>query len=417
MRSKYLKLFFLLLPVLLLTACSEEPSTVGINQLNNDLVDIKDYDSQSDTIKQTSSLTIRREAYQNSYRVLLGATAEDGLSSSIYYRFDYYNSLSGLDSIKALFSQDSARVIKAYMKLYPVYAYPTSGYTNFDFDVFRINTNWYAYGLTIDSVNRYLPPSTIGTTSIKTTTPVMQDSLMYFEIDNNTAFAMIKAETDADTSTHDYGFVLKPNSGSKKIIGFSAYGAYSNAPQLSVIIECKKYNDYYIDTLTFSPASDVHVFETGAAPSNLESAGYFAVRGGLSVQTLLTFNLNRADGSPVIPANAVINSAELILKPDYTKSKIQDTNYVSLYSSCIGIDSASSAALSTAPIVVAKSGDYYSGNITYFVQRWLKAGYNKGMYLSLASGGMSCDLFTFAGSNNSKVADRPRLKITYTVKK
>lgn len=410
MRSKYLKFFFLLIPVLLLTSCSEDPSTVGINQLNSDLVDIKDYDTQSDTIRQTASMQIVREAYQSSYRTMLGA-AEDGLESSVYFRYDLYNYMP--DSIKAIIKEDSINVIKSFMYLYPTYAYPSSGYTNFDFNVYKINSVWYAYGFTVDSVAKYLPSGSLGTSSIKSYGPVMKDSLMYFEIKPSAAKEMLVAEADTGGTT-DYGFVLKPIPGSNKIIGFTAYGVYDTLPRLAIIIESKKYNNYYIDTLKFTPASDVHVFEKGNLPAKED--GYFALRAGLSVQTHLEFDFARADGKLELPANAIINSAQLVLKPDYTKSKICDTNYVSLYATCIGIDSATTADLKNAAVIMKKDGDYYTGDITYFVQRWMKPGWNKGVDISMAYGGMSADKIVFVGSDSKKVADRPRLKITYTVK-
>lgn len=409
MRSKYLKLFFLIIPVLFLSACSEDPSTVGINQLNNDLVNIKDYDTQSDTITQTSSMKIVHEAYQSAYRTLLGA-ADDGLESSIYYRFDLYNYMP--DSIRTIINQDSINVIKSFMYLYPTYAYPTSGYSGFDFNVYQIKSVWYAYGFTVDSIAKYLPsPSNFGTTSIKSYGPVMKDSLMYFEISNQAAKEMLVAEADTVSSgPTDYGFVLKPVSGSNKIIGFTAYGVYDTLPRLAIVIESKKYNNYYIDTLKFTPSSDVHVFEKGRIPN--EGTGFFAVRAGLSVQTHLDFNFLKSNGQLSIPANAVINSAQLILTPDYTRSKILDTNYVSLYA----YDSSSTSTLASYPSVIKKDGNYYTGDVTYIVQQWMKQSRNYGLDIALAYGGMTADKIVFVGSDSKNVAGRPRLKITYTVK-
>jgi len=408
LRAKYLKFFFLIIPLLVLSSCSEDPSTIGIDQLYSDLVGIKDYDSQTDTMEQTSNLLIQHVSYENSDRILLGKLNEDNISSSIFFRYDLYNYMP--DSIKTAINEDSLTVLKASMHLYPNYAYPNSGYSGLNFEVNRINSNWYAYGFTIDSLNKYI--TSFGP-NIRTSEPVMVDTLMYLTLDNAAALEMLKAGADTGYANKDYGFAFR-SVGGNKIVGFAARGVYDSLPRLTFILESKKYNDYYIDTLWFTPASDVHVFETGANPSL--GTEYMAVRAGLETQSFLLFDFTTSLGRFEIPQNAIINSAQLILKPEYSLSNIQDTNYVSLYATCIGTDSVSNLSLKSVPVTIGKNGDYYTGNITYFVQRWMKAGYNNGMYLSFANGGMTADKIVFYGSK-AKPEFRPRIKITYTVKK
>lgn len=405
MRSKYLKYFFFVIPLLVFTSCSEDPSTAGIDQLNNDLVDVLVYDTQLDTvpIQQTSEVFLKDQSYYSSSRNLLG-TADDNTSSSVLFRFAYYYYLS--DSIKSDINSGLVTVTSAYLDVYPEYYYPTKSFGSFDFDIHPITANWYVTSFTKAGLDTAKPDMA---KNYKIGNARMVDTLMRCDFNNTDMFTMLQASTDTATATTEYGFMLSPKPGLNKIIGFGSSNSSTLVPVLTVVIQ-KTTGNTYIDTLKFSPEGTVHVFTSGNIPSTINK-DQIAVRGGVSVQSKITFDLTK------LPQNAVINKAELILTPVDNLSKIApDSANINLYADCPGKDSATTASLSGYTQILKRSGSIYTGEITYFVQRWLKPVDNQGVILSLANGGYGADMIVLKGST-APVLERPRLKITYTIKK
>lgn len=402
MRSKYLKFFFFIIPLFILTSCSDDPSSVGLNNVGSDLVNVKDYDSQSDTVQQTSSISRKVTYLGSSSRLLLGKISAEGLNSKILFTFSF-----GLpDSIHTDINNGLVTVKKAYMNLVTTYKYPNNSVSGFNFTAHRINTLWYPYGFTIDSMSF----AQTDDKNIASNISFTNDSVMYFELDQSTIFNLLHSEADTGYSVKNYGIMLKPGSDGR-ILGFASVTSTSGyEPTLSIILE-KTTGNTYLDTVVVYPYADVHVIE-GDIPSNLNQNEYIAVRGGVTVQSTITFDLSK------LPSNAIINHADLILTPDYSKSTICDTNNVSLYATCISTDSATQAMLTNYyQKVIYKDGDYYKGDITYFVQRWMKTADNFGMTVEQADNVDGVDLFVFKGSKAANVMQRPRLKIIYSIKK
>jgi hypothetical protein len=69
------------------------------------------------------------------------------------------------------------------------------------------------------------------------------------------------------------------------------------------------------------------------------------------------------------------------------------------------------------PVTLSYSDGKYSGEITSFVRAWLSRDQNYGLLIQPGNQLSGLDLFALKGSDNSEIQFRPRLRITYTVKK
>jgi len=408
LRLKHLKSLLFIIPVLLLSSCSDDPTSVGLDLLSGDLVNVKDYDSQSDTIKQTSTIFIGDTTTIYASRILIGQVPGEGnLKAQTMFTFSY-----GLaDSLYSGIKDGSVKVIKAYLTMTPIYYYPTqTEASNMKFSVKRITALWYPYNIRNENVESLLTIDPTDMVISSSTTLDPSDSTCHVELNPTSVNDMLHNTTDTTYSLRDYGLVLQPTSGNGVVGFYSTTGSTTYPPRLTFILEHT--NSYvYEDTVTVSAYADLHTV-SGSIPSNLQNQNeYMAVRGGQTLNTKLTFDLSK------IPSNAIINKAQLELKYVSSLSHVADTNNYTFYGSLIGKDSADQASWNYYWKTLTKSGDYYTGDITQFIQHWLTASNNLGMRIFQADELDGVDLFVLKGSKAASIYDRPRLKITYTTKK
>jgi hypothetical protein len=69
------------------------------------------------------------------------------------------------------------------------------------------------------------------------------------------------------------------------------------------------------------------------------------------------------------------------------------------------------------PVTLSYKNNQFSGDITAFVRTWVSKNENFGMLIETGNHTLGTDLFAIKGSNYSEIADRPRIIITFTIKR
>ena len=371
-------------------ACSDNPSSIGADLLKNDYLNINELDSYKDTLAQTSSYLKRSIKLGSGYRLFVGKTENVEASSLINFNIP----LS--DSIKSGIKADSIIIIGAKIRFTRDYTFGDNN-SSYDFTVHKIQSGWTSAGFTSDSLSMLsYDPADISFNKKLT------DSTDEFEIDKDLAFSWLKYSTDS--LGNNYGIYIKPTESSQKIVGYNALYSTgdSTEPVLSIVLERP---GRYVDSLIFSGYSDVSAV-SGNIPAVTQSN--IIVQGGLVVNAKLWFDVSK------VPFNAVINTAEVTLNLDSSKTFIGDTTSTIL--AAFLTDSSSIVLDSSVVVTFSRTHNYMTGTITSFVKKWVDSKINQGILLFPRSEISNLDLFTIRGSNAADSL-KPRLHIIYTTKK
>jgi len=197
---------------------------------------------------------------------------------------------------------------------------------------------------------------------------------------------------------------LEPTAASNKIVGFQALTSTSSqAAKLFVVIEKP---GVYVDTINGLILADVSAV-IGSEP-NLPP-GLIAAQSSVTLNSKLNFDVG------VLPVGLVINKAQLILSSDSINSV-----YGSSYNNTLHVyylNTNDSIKTEGNPIILAYKNNQFSGDITGFVRSWVSKNENFGMLIETGNQLLGTDLFVLKGSNYSEISERPRIIITFTVKK
>jgi hypothetical protein len=267
-----------------------------------------------------------------------------------------------------------------------------------NFTTHQINSNWNANTFTVDDLPslQYDPDDASSEFSAS-------DTLYSFHLNESLVYSWMQNSVDTSLAKN-YGIYLEPTSASNKIIGFQALTTTSSkAAKLFVVIEKP---GVYVDTINGLIYSDVSAV-AGSEP-NLPS-GLIAAQSSVTVNSKLNFDVG------VLPIGLVINKAELILTSDsvYSVYGSSYNNTLRLYY----LNSNDSVRTEGNPITLSYKNNQFSGDITSFVRSWVNKGENFGMLIETGNQSLGTDLFVLKGSNYSEITYRPRIIITFTVKK
>jgi len=376
-------------------SCNDEPSSLGIEIIESDFVIVKTFDSQVDTIQQNSSFFKRVVPLGSSAWVLIGKyqTASQTLAASTLLKFIF----TLPDSIENDIDVDSINVLDSWIILTNKYVYGDT-LSTMNFTTHQINSNWSANSFTIDELPslQYDPENVSSDFSAS-------DTLYSFHLDENLVYSWMQNSVDTSLAKN-YGIYLEPTSESNKIIGFQALTTTSSeAAKLFVVIEKP---GAYVDTINGFISGDISAV-AGSEPSL--PSGLIAAQSSVTINSKLNFDVG------VLPVGLVINKAELILTSDSTNSF-----YGSNYNNTLRVyflNSNDSIKTEGNPITFTYSDNQFKGDITAFVRSWVSRGENFGMLIETGNQTLGTDLFAIKGSDYSEITDRPRLIITFTVKK
>ena len=164
------------------------------------------------------------------------------------------------------------------------------------------------------------------------------------------------------------------------------------------------------DTLVVYPSKDLHIVESiGAVP--IGSQDKIILEGGYALRGKLKMDVS------AIPKDVSISKAILELNVDEINSidgdPSSDSIYVHMY-----LNSArdSLTADSTVTTLLKRSGNVFSGNISWMVQKWVSGTENQGMRLTLLDEYSSVSKIVLYGSKENNPALRPKLTIYYPKK-
>ena len=394
---KFHSVFILLLLAVLslVFACNDEPSSLGIEILESDYIIVKTFDSQIDTIEQNSSFFKRIVPLGSSDWILLGKnnTSEQSLVSSSLFKFIF----NFPDSIKSDIEADSINVLDSWVVLTNKYVYGDT-LSTMSFTTHKVNSSWSSSSFTIEDLPELqYDPEDIGSNLSAT------DTLYSFHLDPDVVYPWMQNSVDT-SSAKNYGIYLEPTPESNKIIGFQALTILSSeAAKLFVVIEKP---GAYIDTVDGFVSGDISVFD-GTEPTL--PAGLICAQSSVVMNSKLNFDIG------VLPVGLVINKAELILTVD-TLNTVHGSSYANSLS-VYYLSTNDSIKTEGSAISLTYKDNSYSGDITSFVRSWVSKGENFGMLIQPGNQILGADLFALKGSNYSDETVRPRIKVTYTVKK
>ena len=390
-------LILLLIPVLwLIPACNDEPSSLGVEILESDFVIVKTLDSQVDTVEQISSFFKRVVPLGASDWILIGKnnSSTQNLTSSSLLKFIF----GFADSLKEDIRLDSINVLDSWIILTNKYEFGDS-LAPMNFTVHKVNSNWSSNTFTVDD----LPSLQYDMENVSSEFSAT-DTLYTFHLDENLVFSWMKNSVDTSLATN-YGIYLDPTIESNKIIGFQAFTPVSSqAAKLFVVIEKP---GFYVDTINGFIISDISAV-AGTEP--VLPAGLICTQSSVTMNSKLKFEVGG-----VLPVGLVINKAQLILTEDTLNSVFGSSysNSLRVYS----LSSNDSIKTQGNPITMSYKSNQYTADITTFVRSWVSTGNNYGMLIQSGNQILGTELFALKGSSEADTTQRPRIIITYTVKK
>lgn len=385
----YVTTFFLLLVVLALTGCENNPNDLGLTFINpNDTAGSKILDTT-----YISSNNYRRYINSNgSLNMLVGYTV---LSGNQYYSRSLiqFNGITG--------SYSSPTVVSASLRLkYSKYAFKdTTGAVSFN--IYRVNKKFDLTTVTNDSVTS----SDIGSTSLGSYTgSPTNTNAINIPLDNQTMKDWLGYAADTNYSVKNYGLAFVPNSGSNTIKGFySGFADDSLKPIITVVVQTTS----SFDTLTFGSSNSVSLSD--APLSAIPTSQYFVVQNGIAFRDILKFNF-----SSQLPANATINEAYLQLTLNSAQSYITSGTSNQIKVDMV-TDSTTKASNDESFYLTRLDSITYTVRINQIVQRWISGlTPNYGVVLRCPSEKINLDNFVFYGPDNTDVSKRPRIRIRYT---
>lgn len=379
--------FFLLIQI----SCSDTPSSLGSNLLNQDFTNIISLDSEKDSLFQTYGIYRQILPLSNADRLLLGK--KDNAEASILIKF-----LINLnDSLITQFKNNQLNVIDAYVDFTKNYSFGDS-IAPFDYSVHKILSSW-STEFTADSLA--LLSFDGNDISFNKT---FSDSINRFKFDPTVAFTWLKAHADSDFAANK-GLFIKPSAFSNKIIGFQALSSLDvPLPYLYTVIEKP---GVYRDTLKFFPSVDLSVINGNIADVGPDN---FPIQSGINSMAKIYFDLS------TLPNGAVINYAQLTLTLDTLKT-ITGSNFSNSLRLNYLTDSSKIVIDSSTIFFMNRIGNTFNAAITPLIQLSLIKKNFQGFLISSADKLNGMELFAIRSSNAVIYNERPKLEIIYTVPK
>ncbi len=370
-----------------LAGCSDAPTPIGANILKQDNIGVLNFNSLTDSVYQTSSYLKQVETLSSSTTLLLGKYSN--VEASILVRFFYPlpdTTVSDLRNNKLTVTSASIVFTRNYLA--------GDSTAAFDFQAFKINSNWYS---TFDADS--LSTLNYDPTDISSNRQ-LTDSLCSFNVDNQLVASWLLSAAD---SSFDNGILIKPTTNTNKVIGLTALSAYATLPIPELIVVVAKPGVYSNDSLIFIPLTDLSVVDGSRPQYNSE---LFYMEGAVTLTGKLAFDISK------IPAHSVINSATLTLAYDSLSSTGPFPSIIYAYN----LKDSTTNVLQDSTIAgsLYKGNGTYSGNITPLVSDWVN-GNNQGILLYPINRISTVSLLALKSSTAVDRNLRPKLQVVYTL--
>ncbi|GBD87669.1 hypothetical protein BMS3Abin03_01603 [bacterium BMS3Abin03] len=387
--KKFLFLGILFSLLWLLLSCSDEPTSVGVNLIDDDVINVSSFDTKDTPVYQTSTYYKKVVPLGLSSKILIGK--RNDIVASTLMKFLFFID----DSLKDDFLNDAININEAFIELTPQYTF-TDEAADMDFTVHKINSDWSANTFTIDSL-----PALVYETDDLSSNKNFTDSLYTFDLSPDLVLSWIKNSYDS-TLESNKGIYYKPTQSSGKVVGFQALTTTStDAAKIKIVIEKP---GAFIDTVKGFIFLDVSVVDSD---SLILPQGEIGVQASVTYQSKLFFDISSLSN------DIVINNAELILTAD-TLNFITGTSYSSYVQVFKITDSTKAEIDKNSGITLIRQNDIYSGNITNIFSSWLTNNDVQGLIIRSENVSEGLELFTFRGSDYPDSALRPRIRVTFT---
>jgi len=384
-------LYSLFLPFLFI-ACSDDPSSLGSDLLNQDNIIVSKLDSFTDTLSQKFEPHQAKLSLGSSDVLLVGKDAN--VESQILLAFYVpvaSKYLSDLDS--------GLSILSANISLTRNYYYGDT-LQPFNVGIHQVTSNWNSL-FTSDSISQLTYDQTSAVQSSN-----IEGNLYSFSISPNLAMEWFNAAKDTSLGKN-FGVLIKPF-GVTRFTGFTASTALnSEVPSIQIIVKKATAFESYQDTLVYNGSVDVHIIQ-GTFPE--ASAKTMTIQNGTGVQGKLLFDLSK------LPEDAVVNTANLILSIDTLNMKV-GSSYVDGMLAYQIADSVTDSTSAQFVISLPRSGNTYSGDVARIINNALLTRNNYGMLITSTYQIKGIENFALFNSNAVNNELKPRLIITYSQKK
>lgn len=389
----FLLLTFFTALVIVIPGCSDDPSSLGKDQLAERGVGVVDTAFSTDTtmvkansFRPDSSLQLGASNY-----VLVGKVKN--VEAWTLLRFSPYLVDSG-------YNPDSLHILSARIAL--TYAYKAGDTTAyFEATVHRIKNGWSPYTFTADSL-AYLSYGGVA----GTITDSISSETTTFNIDTSVVMDWFRVGYDTSFATKNYGIVIKPSPNCRKVVGFQALTTSSSTHAImKVIVEKTTSYKYYLDTLTFNVYSDAHIVKG----TEIKQPQRMTIQSGLPQYGNVWFDISQ------IPDGVILNNAQLILHCDTTQNlhgTTMDNELLAYYVT----DSAASKISSSYYTTLGYDTGTYVGTVTKIVSAFMSAKKNINMKIFPVAPLDGVDVTSLYNHQCTDPKLRPELKIIYTKK-
>lgn len=393
---KYLRLSLLAIALTaLFISCSDSPTSVGENIIpDSDKITFAKYDTYTEDTPQS--------AYYYKEKLQLGSSAGTMLGKNSYaeYSIMYKFWIAFDDSVLTKIYNNQIVINWVKMNMIKTYSLGDKS-SNFDFSVHQVRKAWTEEGFNEDTLAT-LPYDNSDVSFNRS----VSDSLVSFNIKPQVVTDWLKVRKDTNLA-RNYGLLLKPTSGTNRVVGFDAIYTDGSAKNIAITFEIQRIAGNTKDTFTVAPFWDVHT----SVGKNPVSANHLFVQGSSGIRSVLSFDFSK------IPKNIILNKAilDLTVDPSLTTdgTPASDSLYVQLFA-----DSTTKKLTSDSMYYayLKRTGNVYNGDIAWMVQKWINGEANQGIKIALPDEEYSASRIAFYSSKHSNKALRPRLTLIYTIK-
>lgn len=388
----YKQIFLFIILTIFLAACNNDPTSVGSELLQDaNKIKLNEFNTQKENVRLSSNTFKKKITLGVSDKLILGKNSY--VESYILLSFQIYLADSLITKIK----DNKLKVAETWMDMKVKYSLGDKNLP-FDFTVHQVRKQWGSDAFNYDSLKilNYDANDVSYSRSIT-------DTLVKFNLVPNTVFEWLKYSVDSTLAPKNYGLLFKPTSATQRLLGFKGY-QLKNDPDVPTLYIVLEQPSVFKDTILVSPYMDIHVVNG----TEIYSPNDIVLEGGMGYKGYLFFDLS------MLPSNIIISKATLELSVDSLKSfdgtPSSDSIVVKVLKDSV---SKSYTSDSTYYAILSRSGNVFSGDISWMVQKWVSGKEeNHGLELSLADEKSSVARIWIYGSKQSE-ALRPRLKIYY----
>ncbi len=390
MRKLYILSVLFITALLLITACNDDPTSIGESLIpNSDKVNVDSLTITSSKASVNSFIeTIKKGT---SPRLLLGKYKN--IESRMLVKF--FSLIP--DSVLTPLKENQIDVVDSWVELYPEYSIGDSS-NQLQFSVKHINSGWIAKNFVWDSLQMLnYDQNDIASQFVYT------DSLITFNVNTDVVKEWLRSRVD-DSLPENNGLLFTPlNEG--RVLGFQsvAFVVNDKAPKLKIVVHKQ---GAFTDTITAIPSRSVHVMD-GTKPE--ETPQNITLQDGLALHSKFWIDVTK------IPQNSAVNKSILTFNINVSAS-----DEGSIKTDTLGLffykDSTANVVDSASKVLLIREGDQFSGDFTRILQRWIDGDDNQGVRIYLTDERRALNKVVLYSNSASNIAKKPKLTVYYTEK-